>query len=241
MRAILLCAGRGSRLRSLTLERPKCLVEVRGKAILAHQIEALHASGIDDIVVVGGYLFDTIAAFLDDYPAPRRPLLLRNPFWGMSSSIGSVWMARDLLAAPFCVVNGDTIFDRALIADALGRLAPGVNLVVEQATGEADEMRVLVEQGRIRAVGKTLPFPRAALRSLGIVACPDADGGPYRAALEQVIGADDGHLSFHHSIVDLLAGTTTVTPIVMEARDWQEIDRPEDIARWEGRDLGDAA
>ena len=122
---------------------------------------------------------------------------------------------------------------------AIEAAAPGDVIVVEQATGEADEMRVLAEQGRVRAVGKTLPFPRAALRSLGLVACPDADGGSYRVALEQVIGADDGHLSFHHSIVDLLARTTTVTPIVMEARDWQEIDRPEDIARWEGRDLGD--
>ncbi len=194
-----------------------------------------------EIVVVGGYLYDTIVTFLDRYPEARRPRLLRNPFWGMSSSIGSVWMARDLLAAPFCVINGDTIFDHALIADALGRLAPGVNLVVERATGEADEMRVMVEQGRISAVGKTLPWPRAALRSLGIVGCPDADGGPYRVALEQVIGADDGHLSFHHSIVDRLARDTRVTPIVMEARQWQEIDRPEDIAQWEGRDLGNAA
>lgn len=62
MKAILLCAGQGSRLRPLTDDRPKGMVQVGGRPILERQIELLRAVGVDDIVVVGGYRHDAIVA-----------------------------------------------------------------------------------------------------------------------------------------------------------------------------------
>ena len=55
-KAIILAAGMGTRLRPLTNDRPKCLVELAGKPLLEHQISVLHSMGILDIHVVGGYL-----------------------------------------------------------------------------------------------------------------------------------------------------------------------------------------
>ena len=54
MRAVLLCAGRGSRLLPLTLEHPKCLVPVGGRAILDRQVGTFRAAGVDSVPVVGG-------------------------------------------------------------------------------------------------------------------------------------------------------------------------------------------
>ena len=55
MKAIILAAGQGTRLRPLTDDKPKCLVELAGRPLLEHQLRTLREGGVDDIHVVGGY------------------------------------------------------------------------------------------------------------------------------------------------------------------------------------------
>ncbi len=159
----------------LTIHVPKCLVEINGRPILDHQIEALHEAGIEEIIVVGGYRNDQIREHLEKYPAPVRTRLLINPFWSVGSSIGSVWAARDHLDDPFCLINGDTVFDASVIESARAQARPGVNLVVEPvAEPEHDDMRVRVLDRRVAAVGKKLPLIETTHRSLGMVLSPTA-------------------------------------------------------------------
>ena len=66
MRAIILAAGVGSRLRPLTNDRPKCLVTVGEKALVDHQIDALRSEGVDDIVLVVGCKADQVRAHCGD-------------------------------------------------------------------------------------------------------------------------------------------------------------------------------
>ena len=60
MKAIIIAAGKGSRLEHLTTEKPKCLVEVDGKSILQHQLDAYRANDVHDIHIVKGYLHEKI-------------------------------------------------------------------------------------------------------------------------------------------------------------------------------------
>lgn len=60
MKAVILAAGQGTRLRPLTNDKPKCLVEVAGKPLLEHQLAAMHACGLRDIHIVGGYRADQL-------------------------------------------------------------------------------------------------------------------------------------------------------------------------------------
>lgn len=233
MKAILISAGQGTRLLPLTIHVPKCLVEISGRPILDHQIEALHDAGIEEIIVVGGYRNDQIREHLEKYSAPVRTRLVINPFWSVGSSIGSVWAARDHLDDPFCLINGDTVFDAAIIVDARRRARPGVNLVVEAVREpDLDDMRVRVQEGRIAAVGKKLPAAETTHRSLGIVLSTDRPGGDYRRALQAVIEEPDGHNAYHHAVIDRLARSVGVTAIENSAGLWCEVDRPEDIERW---------
>lgn len=64
MKAIILAAGFGSRLMPLTKNNPKCMVEYKNKKIIDYEINALKENDINDICVVGGYLFDTLKAYL---------------------------------------------------------------------------------------------------------------------------------------------------------------------------------
>ena len=233
MKAIIISAGQGTRLLPLTLKIPKCLVEVHGRTILDHQIAALRGAGIERIVVVGGYRANQIAEHLAGSGQSSDVELVCNPFWSVASSIGSVWAAQAILQGPFCLLNGDTIFDASVIREALHEMRPGVNLLVEpMVESEHDDMRVQVEQQRVLAVGKDLPAARSTHRSLGVVLCPDADGGPYRDALAAVITAPQGHNAYHHAVIDRLAGSSTVSAIENHSGLWCEIDRPEDIEQW---------
>ncbi len=56
MKVIILAAGEGSRLRPLTLEKPKCLVELFGKSILKWQLDVFDYFNLDEIVIVKGYM-----------------------------------------------------------------------------------------------------------------------------------------------------------------------------------------
>ena len=232
-RAIILCAGQGSRLLPLTAERPKCLIEVGGRAILDHQIEALGQAGITHATVIGGYRIDQIEAHVAPARAGMTIDVRFNPFWAAASSIGSVWAARDLMDAPFVLLNGDTVYEPALLADCLVRFRAGLNLVVEHvADPEDDDMRVVVADGHVTEVGKALPTAQAGYRSLGIIGTPDADGGGYRRTLDETLRGDNGAMRFHHAVVDRMARDGAVHAVEVSPMHWQEIDRPEDIASW---------
>lgn len=236
MNAILLCAGLGSRLLPLTADRPKCLIEVGGRAILEHQVDALRCAGVTAITIIGGYRFERLAEFVAErWTGADAPELLFNPFFAISSSIASVWLARRLLDRPFCLLNGDTVYDPALVADGLARLQNGLNLFVEPiAAAEPDDMLVRLDGDRVVAVAKDLSPRMAHHRSLGFLAWQGPGASAYRDALAAVIGEVEGPQSFHHAVVDRLARERAVHAVAFEGGAWTEIDRPEDIAAWGG-------
>ena len=65
-KAVLLAAGRGTRMRQLTNELPKPMLEVRGKPVLLHIVEGLRASGITDFLLIVGYRADAVQGFFGD-------------------------------------------------------------------------------------------------------------------------------------------------------------------------------
>lgn len=234
MRAVILSAGRGSRLLPLTELMPKCLVPVGGRSILDHQLHALAEAGVERAIVVAGYRFDQVGAHLATH-APPLPVDLRfNPFWAVSSSIGSVWAARDALDAPFCLLNGDTTLTGPILARALARHGEGVGLVVEPLGVPAtDDMLVTVEGDTILAVSKALDPAEATHRSLGVIVGGQHSG--YVPVLDRIIAGADGIQAYHHDVVAALASQGVVSAIVEESGSWAEIDRPEDIVSWNAR------
>ena len=102
MKAIILAAGRGSRMKDLTDERPKCLVELRGKALLNWQLEALRAAGITDIAIVTGYKRELLAN--------RGLVEFHNARWAKTNMVSSLACAQDWLQAEPCIVSYSDIF-----------------------------------------------------------------------------------------------------------------------------------
>lgn len=233
MKGIILSAGNGTRLLPLTRTMPKCLVDVGGRAILDHQLDALAAAHVSQAVVVVGYRGTQVRDHLAATPPPLPVTIVDNPFWSVSSSIGSVWAARAWLDEAFCLMNGDTVFASAIIDGAVAQATADVSLLVEPMTAaEPDDMLVAVDHGRVTAVAKTLDPASVGHRSLGVIV--STGGQRYRQALDTIITREHGIKAYHHDIVNDLAQSGCVAAIVDRHGGWQEIDRPADIERWTG-------
>jgi len=229
--AIILNAGQGSRLLPVTATIPKCLVEVGGRTLLERQLTALSEVGLKRALVVTGYRHDQVDEALRR-PQPLEVETRFNPFWAVASSIGSVWTARERLQRPFCLLNGDTLFDPEILAAALADRGAGLGLVVEPIEAASyDDMLVRVENGSVGAVSKSLPEQEATHRSLGLVVA-ERGYGDYAQELDTLIAERNGAGAYHHDILDRLARRWKVAAIERAAGFWQEVDRPEDIVVW---------
>ncbi len=92
MRAIILAAGRGSRLNGTAGDSPKCLVELGGVSLVERQVRALRAAGVDDIVMVVGCQSDRVRR-----ACGHRITYVENARFAQTNSMYSLWTARALL------------------------------------------------------------------------------------------------------------------------------------------------
>lgn len=105
MKAIILAAGRGSRMKNLTEERPKCLVELHGKPLLEWQLTALRGAGIEQIAIVTGYKRELLSN--------RGLVEFHNPRWAETNMVASLACAQEWLRGEPCVVSYSDIFYEA--------------------------------------------------------------------------------------------------------------------------------
>jgi choline kinase len=157
-RAIILAAGRGTRLSPLTDERPKCLVELAGKSLLERQLAVLSATGLTDITVVGGYRSDTLEG--------RDFDLLRNPRYDSTNMVNTLFCARQVMGddVDLVVSYGDIVFERRVLEALLGCAEP-VAVTVDRSWRRYWSLRMgdpladaetlkLAADGRILELGK---------------------------------------------------------------------------------------
>ena len=151
MRAMILAAGRGERMRPLTLVRPKPLLEAGGAPLIVHHLRALASAGFEDVVVNLSWLGDQIRATLGD--GSRYGVRLHYSDEGPEplETGGGIFRALALLGAgPFLVLNGDVWTDVDWSA-LRGRLAPGdlAHLVLVPNPTHNRSGDFVLEHGRI--------------------------------------------------------------------------------------------
>lgn len=116
MRAILLAAGMGTRLRPLTLETPKSLIEVNGKPLLERQVEFLKEKGINEIIVVTGYLNEKFEYLKEKYGVK----LVFNDKYDIYNNIYSMYLVREYLADSY-VIDADVYINRNFIVTDINK------------------------------------------------------------------------------------------------------------------------
>lgn len=115
--AIILAAGRGSRLKELSLENPKPMTIVHNDTIIENLIKALIASNIKKIVIVIGYIADKLRKHIDQkFIGQVDFIYVNNEIFDSTNNIYSLWLARDYMIDGFYLFEADVYCDISIIS-----------------------------------------------------------------------------------------------------------------------------
>lgn len=229
-RAIILAAGQGKRLLPLTETRPKCLVELSGRTLLAWQLLRLQAAGIGEAVIVTGFRADAVDAEVAKLNLTMPVRLVYNPFFTVSDNTASCWIVRAEFDREVLVLNGDTLFGPGVAERLLGAPEAAVTVAIDRKPSyDADDMKVLTQQGRLRAIGKTIEAYDA--ESIGFLRFSATGAARFAAGVERVLQSPEGLRRWYLSVIDDLAQSgVDVRVCSIEGLEWGEMDFPQDVA-----------
>ncbi len=163
MRVIILTAGLGTRLRPHTYSKPKPLVNVAGKPMLAHILDTLQPLAIDELICVTGYLGNQVEEFVkSNYSFPTRFIMQEEP----RGQAHAIYLARDVLKGPTLIVFGDGIFAADLVQ--LNN-APDEGVIYVQEVEDPRRFGVAVlEDGYIKRLVEKPDKPVSNLAVIGV-------------------------------------------------------------------------
>ena len=132
MKAVILAAGLGSRLKPLTAQRHKCLTEVNGIPILANTLACLEPSAVTEVVLVVGHLAGQVRDFTESNRGRLGIRYVENTRYAQTNTAASLLLALGALGpvkTPILVIEGDVFFDQGLLDALISHGAENVTMV----------------------------------------------------------------------------------------------------------------
>jgi choline kinase len=230
MRAIILSAGQGRRLLPLTAEVPKSAVLVNDQSVLEWQLQEIAQCAIDEVVVVTGFAAQAVEAIVanTDTPGVRT---VHNPFYALSDNLGTCWIARAEMTTPFVIINGDTLFEAAILQKLLDQPE---NTPITLATDskqayDEDDMKIISWGDRLRRVGKKLDLGEVNGESIGMMKFNQSGARLFSDRVETLMRHEDGLKRWYLSVIDELAQDSRVGICPIVGLSWCEIDDDADL------------
>jgi choline kinase/phosphatidylglycerophosphate synthase len=243
--AVVLAAGAGTRLRPLTNIVPKPLVEVGGRALLGRSIDALVEAGIRRFVVIAGYRAARVEEFLAmNYPQLDIEIVFNRHYETSNNAASLLHAAPSFAGERMLLVDGDLLYDAAIVRELLAGELRGARLVVRRSGDLAkEEMKVaLGRDGRIARVAKTIPPRASAGESVGIALLDASSTARLFRTLERRMQLDGGADEFYEAAFQqLIDEGESFSVFDARGRVCIEIDTVEDHADAEIAVLADGA
>jgi choline kinase len=234
VKAIILSAGQGRRLLPYTESLPKCLLAVDGdRPALEIQLRALVDCGVTEARVTVGFHAEKVEAFLETNPVCGINVeTVYNPFFDCSDNLVSAWLARPEMTGDFLLMNGDTLFEPAVLRLLLSApMAPLTLVINSKDEYDSDDMKVSMSaDGRLRAVSKTLDADVVNGESIGLMRFTGRGVDIFSATLDQRVRTRQGIKAYYLSVIDELTRKLPVETVSMTGLWWREMDSPEDLA-----------
>ncbi len=222
-KAIILAAGQGKRLLPYTERHPKCLLPFEDTTLIEMQIRSLQRFQIHEITVVVGYKGGLVRERLGD--AVRY---VENDRYEETSSMYSLWLAREEARGGCMVLNSDVLF-HPLVVGKLVACESGSALAMDfQASLNEEEMKVKVEGRRVKGLSKS--FTVADGENVGMLKFDERGVEVLLSTIEHLLAL--GHLrEMVPFAVHTMASRYFIEAVSVEGLPWIEIDFPGDYEK----------
>ena len=228
-KGVVLAAGLGSRMRSLTQQQPKALLPVQGQPLIHYPVRALASAGIRDIAVVVGYKAEMVKNALGDIESPDLSITyIYNPYFHKGNAM-SVLIARDWLRRkPFILCMGDHVIEEDMVTRLLAVPTIQDTLCVDRApeycpdVNEATKVRTN-SSGFIVRIGKGLHRWNAI--DTGVFLLTHA----FIEATAKLISVNNMNIGISEVIQAMIASGRRFATCDVTGLFWADMDTQEDI------------
>lgn len=230
MKAVILAAGQGTRIRSAHGQHPKCLIQVDEKTILDNQLEALSMVGINDVAIVVGYEKEQIIHHVRSTAVAynQRIRFIENPAFAVTNNIYSLWLALDWLRGDsFMVLNADVVFDPEILIPARHSDAP-ISMIVDPSWRD-ETMKVIIEGDCVVEMSKKISRDHFSGTYIGITAFSKAAQEIFFRKMTDLIDAGRVDEFFNAAVQELADEGVPIGFTTTDGLPWAEIDDPLDL------------
>jgi choline kinase len=199
------------------------------------QIDELAKCEIDQVNVVLGYGADKVEQTLRRRYGEGRVNTIYNPAYAVSDNLVSCWTAHDQMQSDFLLINGDTLFEAAVLRRLLETESHPVTVVVSHKSQyDDDDMKVELDGHRLVRIGKDLSPDQVDGESIGMILFRGQGPLIFRDALEKALKEPSSQRKWYLSVIDELAQTMPVQTCSTQGLQWCEVDYPADLKMAEG-------
>lgn len=229
MKALILAAGRGTRISRYLSGKPKCTVDIGGnQKLIRYTVELLHQKGVRQIGIVLGYEGQVIREVLRDLNGSVE--FFTNPFYDVTNSIASAWFAREFIKEDdLLMMNGDVYLEEGLADRILAEKKSPV-MFADGSRRETADYKFYYEDGLLKKYGKELKGSDISGEYIGIGRFEQAFLPGFLSCLETMIEGQQHSLWWENVIYDM----SESQPVYVEdvaGRFWAEVDYIEDYER----------
>ena len=222
----------GKRLNPLTLEKPKCLINVNNQPILKHQIDLfIHNERIKEILIVIGYKAELVRDFIKStYDYSDKIKIIENKVYNSTNNMYSLFMTRDHIEGDFLLINGDVMLDQQIVDDFL-TLAYKDAIAVDVGQYYKESMKVIKEGDFLTDISKNISKEEAYGCSIDFYKFSARGKEIIFSIMEDIIvRRKELNLWSEIAIQEMLNdGTLQMRALDIKSKNWTEIDNFEDL------------
>ncbi|OPX29230.1 MAG: hypothetical protein B1H06_01860 [Candidatus Cloacimonas sp. 4484_143] len=230
MKAIILAAGMGKRLLSVSGGLPKSMIKVGERSIIHNQIKSCNEIGIEKFVVVLGYKMELMQEHILEVVDEKDVIFIENPIYDKTNTLYSLYLARTTFDDDFIYFNADVLFKKELLQIIAGDSEYSQLLLETKSCAEEEVKMIIDENNRILKIGKLLPIPKCAGEFIGIGRFKKDILPVFSKYLQFGVDNDQSNNYFEYA-VDLMAKDVVLKAIPTQGVPCIEIDFPEDLAK----------
>lgn len=232
MKALILAAGKGSRISELTGGGPKSLLPLGDTTLLGQSLRLFREQGVDEVVVVTGYQRHAIAEYVRK-EWPGRAQIVYNPHFATTNVLYSFWLGLPYVGSEdFLFLHADTVFSGEVLARLVAH--PGKDatvFAVDAHPCEDEEMKVKVADGLVTLVTKQMPHDEAFGEFLGLARIGGATLPALRRNAEELFEEGVMLAFFEHAVQRMIDREGLKVEVCdVSGLPWREVDFPEDYA-----------